>query len=47
MVVAERRSCSALPEDGLWWAAGQQVAMALGFMVKRYRCSNDGFFYFR
>lgn len=47
MVVAERRSCSALPQDGLRRAAGQCVAMALGFMVKRHRCSNDGLFYFR
>ncbi|RMC08220.1 hypothetical protein DUI87_14461 [Hirundo rustica rustica] len=33
--------------DGLRRGAGKQVAMALGFMVKRYHSSSHGFFYFR
>lgn len=46
-VVVECRIPSVLAQDGLGQVSGKQVAMALGFMVKRYRCSNDSFFYFR
>lgn len=47
IVVAEHRIFRVLAQDGLWQVAGKRVAMALGFMVKRYRCANDSFFYFR
>ena len=47
IVVVERRICCVLAQHGLRQVAGKRVAMALGFMAKRYRCSNDSFFYFR
>ena len=47
IVVDERRIRCVLAQNGLREVAGKWVAMALGFMVKRYRCSNDSFFYFR
>lgn len=47
IVVDEHRIHCVLAQNGLQQVAGKRVAMALGFMVKRYRCSNDSFFYFR
>lgn len=47
IVVDKHRIHCVLAQNGLQQVAGKRVAMALGFMVKRYRCANDSFFYFR
>lgn len=44
--VARQRILSLAPENGLSWTPAYQVDMALGFVVKRYRCAHTAAFYY-